>query len=106
VQLAVCKYRGFNHSHLTEKLAECEGLYLSRSCVRSTLLEQGMRSPRKRRAPQHRSRRERYPQEGMLLQTDGSPHDWLEDRGPKLCLFGAIDDATSRQAVSQLRYEW
>jgi len=32
----------------------------------------------------------------MLLQTDGSPHDWLEGRGPKLCLIGAIDDATSK----------
>jgi hypothetical protein len=31
----------------------------------------------------------------MLLQTDGSPHAWLEDRGPKLCLIGAIDDATN-----------
>jgi hypothetical protein len=30
----------------------------------------------------------------MLLQTDGSPHDWLEGRGAKLCLIGAIDDAT------------
>jgi hypothetical protein len=45
--------------------------------------------------PKHRSRRERYPQKGMLLQTDGSPHDWLEGRGPKLCLIGAIDDATN-----------
>jgi hypothetical protein len=32
----------------------------------------------------------------MLLQTDGSPHDWLEGRGPELCLIGAIDDATSK----------
>jgi hypothetical protein len=31
----------------------------------------------------------------MLLQTDGSPHDWLEGRGPKFCLIGAIDDATN-----------
>jgi hypothetical protein len=31
----------------------------------------------------------------MLLQTDGSPHDWLEGRGPELCLIGAIDDATN-----------
>jgi hypothetical protein len=31
----------------------------------------------------------------MLLQTDGSIHDWLEGRGPKLCLIGAIDDATN-----------
>jgi hypothetical protein len=30
----------------------------------------------------------------MLLQVDGSRHDWLEGRGPYLTLVGAIDDAT------------
>ena len=30
-----------------------------------------------------------------MLQVDGSPHDWLEGRGPRLCLVGAIDDASS-----------
>jgi hypothetical protein len=30
----------------------------------------------------------------MILQVEGSPHDWLEGRGPRLCLIGAIDDAT------------
>lgn len=34
------------------------------------------------------------PQAGLLVQIDGSPHDWLEDRGPRLTLVGAIDDAT------------
>jgi hypothetical protein len=29
----------------------------------------------------------------MMLQVDGSDHDWLEGRGPRLCLIGAIDDA-------------
>ena len=36
------------------------------------------------RAParaRHRSRRDRMPQAGMLLQTDGSRHDWLEAAG-------------------------
>ena len=96
VSLAGAKYAGFNHSHLTEKLGVQEQTHLSRSSVRRILLEKGLRSPRKRRSPLHRSRRERYPREGMLLQTDGSPHDWLEGRGPKLCLIGAIDDATNR----------
>ncbi len=32
----------------------------------------------------------------MMLQLDGSPHDWLEGRGPRLTLVGAIDDATSK----------
>jgi hypothetical protein len=31
----------------------------------------------------------------MLLQVDGSPHDWLEGRGPLLTLIAAIDDATN-----------
>jgi len=31
-----------------------------------------------------------------MVQIDGSPHDWLEGRGPYLCLVGAIDDATSK----------
>jgi hypothetical protein len=30
----------------------------------------------------------------MLLQADGSRHDWLEGRGPWLTLVGAVDDAT------------
>jgi len=94
VELAKSKYRGFNQQHFSEKLNEKEGLPLSRSTVRRILLEQGIASPRKRRAAKHRSRRERYPKSGMLLQTDGSPHDWLEGRGPKFCLIGAIDDAT------------
>jgi len=34
------------------------------------------------------------PQEGMLLQLDGSHHRWLETRGPWLTLLLAVDDAT------------
>jgi transposase len=94
IELARSRYTGFNQQHFSEKLEEKEGLPLSRSTVRRILLKEGIASPRKRRAPRHRSRRERYPQSGMLLQTDGSPHDWLEGRGPKMCLIGAIDDAT------------
>jgi len=96
VDLASTRYAGFNHQHFTEFLNECESIDLSRSSVRSILLGSGIRSPRKRRPPKHRSRRERYPKEGMLLQIDGSPHDWLEGRGPSMSLIGAIDDATGR----------
>ena len=34
------------------------------------------------------------PQEGMLIQVDGSPHAWLEERGDKFVLLLAVDDAT------------
>ncbi len=96
VELAKDKYRGFNQQHLTEMLAEDEGITLSRPTVRRILLAAGIASPRRRRAPKHRRRRDRYPREGMLLQMDASRHDWLEGRGPYLSLVGAIDDATGK----------
>lgn len=95
-ELARSKYTGFNFSHFTELLEEREDTRLSRSTVRRILLKGGLRSPRRRKAPKHRSRRARFAQEGMLLQIDGSPHDWLEGRGSPFCLIGAIDDATGK----------
>jgi Integrase core domain. len=103
LELAQTIYAGCNNQHFTELLAEREGIALSRSSVRRILLKAGIKSPRKRRPPKHRSRRERYPQEGMLLQTDGSRHDWLEGRGPYLTLVGAIDDATGEVPYALFR---
>ena len=94
VTLAAGKYAGVNDTHLAELLGEREGVRVARSTLQRLLRQAGIRSPKKRRAPRRRSRRERYPQEGLLLQVDGSPHAWLEDRGPRLTLIGAIDDAT------------
>lgn len=102
-ELAESKYSGFNTLHFSELLGEHEGLRLSRSTVRRVLLGAGIKSPRTRRAPRHRSRRERRAQQGMLLQMDGSPHDWLEGRGPSFCLVGAIDDATSEVPYALFR---
>ena len=96
VELARFRYDGCNHQHLSELLAEREGIDRSRSTVRRVLLAAGLTSPRKHRASKRYSRRDRYPQEGMLLQTDGSLHDWLEGRGPYLTLVAAIDDATGK----------
>jgi len=96
LELARGKYQGFNDHHLTEKLEEQERISLSRETVRRVLRADGIGSPKKRRGIKHRSRRERRPAEGMMLQVDGSPHDWLEGRGPPMCLIGGIDDATSK----------
>jgi len=94
VTFARTRYAGLNHTHLTEILAEREGVALTRSTVRGILLSAGVPSPRYRRPPRHRHRRQRMPQEGMLLQLDGSYHAWLEDRRPWLTLLLAVDDAT------------
>ncbi len=92
--MALERYDRVNHTHLSELLAEREGLMLSRPTVRRILVRAGLSSPRHRRPPQHRSRRQRMPQEGMLLQLDGSHHLWLEDRGSWLTLLLAVDAAT------------
>ncbi|MBI4333551.1 MAG: ISNCY family transposase [Chloroflexi bacterium] len=104
-ELAQSTYSGCNQQHLTELLAEREGIILSRSTVRRFLIEEGINSPRKRRPPKHRSRRERRAQRGMLLQIDGSDHDWLQGRGPRLTLVGAIDDATGEVSYALFREE-
>ena len=96
IMLTSTKYAGFNYTHLTELLAEREGVNLTRSTVRRLLLDAGIPSPRHRRPPRHRCRRERMPQEGMLIQIDGSHHSWLEKRGPWLTLLVAVDDATGK----------
>ena len=86
-------------------LAKREGIKLSRSTIRRILLTGGMRSLRGRRAPRRYSRRERYPQEGMLLQINGSRHDWLQGRGPHLTLVGAVDDATGTVPFALFRQQ-
>lgn len=105
VKLASTTYKGFNHQHFTEYLGEREGITLSRSTVRRILLENGIPSPKTRRAPDHRGRRDRYPKEGMLVQIDGSQHDWLEGRGPILTLIAAIDDATNKVPFALFRQQ-
>lgn len=101
LRLARTKYPGFNDHHLAEKLNEVEGLHLSREALRRLLRQAGIGSPRKRRAPAHRQRRLRVAREGELVQLDGSPHDWLEGRGPRLTVLGMQDDATGKILAAQ-----
>lgn len=90
------KYDRFNDQHFTEKLLmEKPPVVLSVRTVRRMLREAGIGAVRRRRPRVHRRRRERKAQTGMMLLWDGSPHDWLQGRGPYLCLVGAIDDAGS-----------
>jgi len=95
VRLARTEYQGFNDTHYTEKLLEEQHLAVSRETVRKLLRAHGLGPKRKRKSPKHRSRRPRKDCAGDMIQFDGSHHDWLSGRGPKLCLLVGIDDATS-----------
>ena len=96
-------YADFNVCHLQEELARTHGLELGRSTLDRWLRHEHLRPPRHRRASPIYRRRERRRAEGMLVQVDGSPHAWLEDRGPRLCLLGAIDDATGKVLYAHFR---
>lgn len=96
LHLARTTYAGFNDHHLTEKVREVEGIRIGRETLRQLLRAAGIGPPRKRRPPAHRQRRPRRLREGEMLQVDGSPHDWLEGRGPQITLLGFQDDATSK----------
>lgn len=92
--LARGTYAGLNTTHLTEKLQAEHGLAVSRATVHRLLRAAGVPRPRHRRPPRHRARRPRKAQAGQLVLWDGSPHAWLDARGPRCCLVGAMDDAT------------
>ena len=94
LHLARTRYVGTNHTHMSELLREHEGIDIARSTLRRLLVSAGENSPRGRRPPKHRSRRQRMPREGMLIQIDGSYHRWLGEDGPQFTLLLAVDDAT------------
>ena len=66
------------------------------------MIKDGIWQPKKRRKPRIHQMRERRSCEGELIQIDGSPHAWFEDRRPKCNLLAFIDDATSK--VKQLYF--
>src|SRR5689334_6556922 len=97
------RYADCNDTHITELLAREHEIFLSRPSVRRILRSGGSAAPHPRRAPRHRRRRDRYAQEGMLLQIDGSPHQWFGPDQPRCTLQAAIDDATSRVVAAVFR---
>lgn len=103
--LAQTTYADANDSHLVDLLAERDGITVGRATVQRWRAAAGLKSPRHRRPPQHRSRRERMPQAGLLLQWDASSHHWLGENGPRLSLVGAIDDATGVMVAATFRQQ-
>jgi transposase len=88
-------YSDFGPTLAAEQMANRDGLSVDHETLRRWLVGEGLwKGSRKRQ--QHRSRRDRKAHAGELVQLDGSPHDWLEGRGPRLTLIEFVDDATSR----------
>lgn len=90
------KYAGFGPTLAAEKLAEIEGIAISRESIRRLQIAFGLWKPKSRKARRAFLLRERRPRFGELIQIDGSQHDWFEGRAPRCALIVFIDDATGR----------
>lgn len=101
VSLVREQYADFGPTQASEKLAERDGLRVSRETLRGWMSDAGLWLSRKQRRTFHRPRlrREAY---GELVQIDGSEHRWFEDRGPPCSLLVFVDDATGK--LMQLRF--
>ena len=69
------KYRDFGPTLACEKLAELEGILVSRETIRRLQIRHGLWKPKRRRHKRVFQLRERRPRFGELIQIDGSPHD-------------------------------
>lgn len=98
------KYTDFKPTFLSEKLREEEGIIVSKETLRSILIAAGEWQVKVKRK-KHCRWRERKESFGEMLQLDGSHHDWLEGRGPKMVLMKFVDDATSRAFGRFYEYE-
>jgi len=98
------KYTGFGPTFASEKLDELDGINISRESLRKILTDYNLWQP-KLKGRKHQLWRERKGHYGQMIQMDGSVHDWLEDRGPRLVLMGYIDDATNKVFGQFYTYE-
>ncbi|STI46588.1 putative integrase/transposase [Escherichia coli] len=102
ISLLKGRYADFGPTFACEKLREIHGLSLSVETLRKWMIEEGLWRERRRKIARIYQRRMRRPSYGELIQIDGSPHDWFENRGPRCTLIVFIDDATS--ALMALRF--
>ncbi len=87
-------YKNYNLTHFVESLKEREGIHISYSSLyREARKQELVKYPRRRRKRVHKLR-PRLPNAGMLVQFDGSEHNWFA--GIVCDLIAGIDDATGK----------
>ncbi len=96
IDLLHSRYHDFGPTLAHEKLTEAHEVILSVESVRQIMILEELWKPRKVRRKAVHQMRQRRACLGELVQIDGSPHAWFEDRGPACTLLVYIDDATGR----------
>ncbi len=95
IELLRSDWYGFGPTFAAEKLEELHGIKVSKETVRKAMIEAGLWHAKVKRV-KHRQRRDRKLMLGIMVQLDGSPHDWFEGRAGRCTLLVFIDDATSK----------
>jgi transposase len=90
------RYGDFGPTLAAEYLRSFHGFTRSTETLRQWMIEADAWAPKRQRRKRPFQLRERRSCIGELVQIDGSPHAWLEARGPRCTLIAFIDDATSR----------
>jgi hypothetical protein len=97
------KYQGFNLTHFREMLLDEENLIIKKTTLEVLAKKHGLEKYARRSNKKSHKPRPRMPQEGMLVQFDGSPHLWFGEQ--KSTLLVAIDDATGKILAGEF-FEW
>jgi len=90
------RYFDFGPTLACEKLKEIHQIDISKETTRQWMIRSGIWQGKKRKSAVVHQMRERRSCFGELVQIDGSPHAWFEERGDKCCLIVFIDDATGK----------
>ena len=96
-------YHDFGPTLAHEKLTEQHQLVISVESLRQLMMKEGLLQGKKKRIATVHQMRTRRACLGELIQIDGSPHAWFEDRGPVCCLLVFVDDATGK--IMMLHFE-
>lgn len=99
------RYADFGPTLAAEYLQRRHGFTRSVETLRQWMIEDGLWKPKRQRKKRVFQLRERRACVGELVQIDGSPHAWLEDRGPRCSLIAFVDDATGRLQYAQFRHD-
>lgn len=89
-------YSDFGPTLALEKLIENHGVTFGVDTLRKAMIKADLWMPKRRKEIIIHTYRERRSCLGELVQLDGSPHRWFEDRADPCTLVAFIDDATSR----------
>jgi transposase len=99
LELLKTKYHGFNLTHFREYLESHENIIIKKDTLHRIAKRHGLVKNPHRRGRRCHKPRARLPQEGMMIQFDGSNHEWFGEF--KTDLIGGIDDATGKVLAAE-----